>query len=147
MTRADVAIGGVLTVVFVLLAWQAMQLTYGTEFAPGPAFAPLWLCVLGAVLAAVIAVRGRAAPAAPSLDLRAEGRVALSVVGAVVALVAVPILGFVTAFAVYLVFFSVVVVRLRLPVALVTAIAVTAFIYLVFARLLSVPFQVGPLGF
>ncbi len=147
MTRADVAIGGVLTVVFVLLAWQATQLTYGTEFAPGPAFAPLWLGVLGAVVAALIVVRGRAAPAAPPVDFRAEGRVTLAVVGVVVALVAVPILGFVTAFALYLVFFSVLVAGLRPPVALATSFAVTAFIYLVFARLLSVPFQVGPLGF
>lgn len=147
MTRADVAIGGVLTVVFVMLAWQATQLTYGTEFAPGPAFAPLWLGVLGAALALVTAVRARTAPAAPPLDFRAEGRVALAVLGVVVAVIVVPLIGFVTAFAVYLVFFSVLVVRLRPPVALATSLAVTLFIYLVFARLLAVPFPVGPLGF
>ncbi len=147
MTRADVAIGGVMAVVFAVLAWQATLLTNGTEFAPGPAFTPLWLGVFGAALAVLIAVRGRAAPAAPPVDLRAEARVALAVLGAVAALVAVPMLGFVTAFAAYLAFFAIVVERLRLPVALATSFAVVAFIYLVFARLLGVPFPVGPLGF
>jgi putative tricarboxylic transport membrane protein len=147
VTRADVAIGGVMAVVFLVLAWQATRLTYGTEFAPGPGFTPLWLGVFGAVLAVVIAVRGRSAPAAPPADLRGEARVVLAVLGVVVAVVAVPLLGFVTAFAAYLLFFTIVVERLRLPVALATSLAVVVFIYLVFARFLGVPFPVGPFGF
>jgi hypothetical protein len=147
VTRADAAIGGVMTVVFVMLAWQATQLTYGSEFAPGAGFAPLWLGVLGAVVSAIVVVRGRAAPAAPPLDLRAEARVGSTVLGAIAALLAVPVLGFVTAFGAYLLFFTVVVERMRLPVAVATCFAIAAFTYLVFARLLTVPFPVGPLGF
>jgi hypothetical protein len=147
VTRADVSIGGVMTVVFVTLVWQATQLTYGAEFAPGPAFMPLWLGVLGAVLAAFIAVRARTASPAPPAELRAEARVALAVLGVGAALVAVPLLGFVTALAAYLLFFTLFLVHLRLPVALATSFAVAGFIYLVFARLLGVPFPVGPLGF
>ena len=147
MSRADVAIGGVMAVIFAVLAWQATRLSYGAEFAPGPGFTPLWLGVFGAVLAVVIAVRGRAAPAAPPADLRAEARVVLAVLGVVVAVVAVPLLGFVTALVAYLAFFTIVVERLQLPVALATSFGVTLFVYLVFVRFLGVPFPVGPLGF
>lgn len=147
MTRADVAIGGVMAVIFAGLAWQATRLTYGTEFAPGPGFTPLWLGVFGAVLAVVVAVRGRKAAAAPPVDLRAETRVVVAVLGVIVAVVLMPLLGFVTAFAAYLIFFTIVVERLGLPVALATSLAVIALIYIVFARFLGVPFPVGPLGF
>jgi putative tricarboxylic transport membrane protein len=147
VTRADAGIGGVLAAIFAVMAWQATRLTYGTEFAPGPGFTPLWLGIFGAVIAAFIAVRGRAASPAPPTDLRAEARVGLAVLGVGVALLAVPLLGFVTAFAVYLLFFTVVIERLGLPVALAASFGVAGFIYLVFARLLGVPFPVGPLGF
>jgi len=147
VTRQDVAIGAVLAVVFGVMAWQATQMTYGTEFAPGPGFMPLWLGVIGAFLALAVAMRARGATGLPPADPRAETRVGLSALGiAVVAMVA-PIIGLVLAIAAFLLFFTLVVERLRIRVGLASSVGTAVLIYLVFERFLNVPFPIGPLGF
>lgn len=147
MTRQDVAIGAVLAVVFGVMAWQATRMTYGTEFAPGPGFMPLWLGVIGAFLALALAVRARGATGLPPAERRAETRVALSALGIVVVAMAAPISGLVLALAAYLVFFTLVIERLRLRVGLASSAGTAVLVYLVFERFLNVPFPIGPLGF
>lgn len=147
MTRQDVAIGAVLAVVFGVMAWHATSMTYGTEFAPGPGFAPLWLGVIGAFLALTVAVRARAATGLPPADPRAERRVALSALGIVVVAMAAPVVGLVTALAAYLFFFTLVIERLRIRVGLASSAGTALLVYLVFERFLNVPFPIGPLGF
>jgi len=147
MTRADVAIGGVVAVVFGVMAWQATRMAYGTEFAPGPGFMPLWLGVIGAFLALALAVRARGTTGLPPAEPRAEPRVALSALGIVVVAMAAPVTGLVLALAAYLVFFTLVIERLRLRVGLASSAGTAVLVYLVFERFLNVPFPVGPLGF
>ena len=147
MTRQDVAIGGVLAVVFGVMAWQATKMTYGTEFAPGPGFTPLWLGVIGAFLALAVAVRARGAKGLPPADPRAERRVALSALGIAVVAMAAPVVGLVLALAAYLIFFTLVIERLRIRVGLASSAGTALLVYLVFERFLNVPFPIGPLGF
>lgn len=147
MTRQDVAIGAVLTVVFGVMAWQATSLAYGTEFAPGPGFMPLWLGVIGAFLALATAVRARRATGLPAADRRAERRVALSALGIVVVAMAAPVVGLVSALAAFLFFFTLVIERLHIRVGLASSAGTAVLIYLVFERFLNVPFPIGPLGF
>lgn len=147
MTRADVAIGGVLTVVFGVMAWQATRMGVGTEFAPSPGFVPLWLGVIGAVLALAMAVRARGAIRPPPVDLRGEMRVGLSALGIVAVAVVAPVVGLVLALAAYLLLFTLVIERVRIRVALASSAGTALLIYLVFERFLNVPFPTGPLGF
>lgn len=147
MTRADVVAGAVLATVFAAMAWQATTMTYGTEFAPGPGFTPLWLGVIGAILALTVAVRARGATDLPPAEPRAEMRVALSALGIAVVVMAAPIIGLVLAIAAYLIFFTLVIERLRIRVGLASSAGTAVFVYLVFERFLNVPFPIGPLGF
>ena len=147
MTRADVVAGAVLATLFAAMAWQATTMTYGTEFAPGPGFTPLWLGVIGAILALTLAVRARRASGLPPAEPRAEMRVALSVVGIAVVAMAAPVIGLVLAIAAYLLFFTLVIERLRLRVGLASSAGTAGLVYLVFERSLNVPFPIGPFGF
>ena len=55
MTRADIFGGLLLAVFFGAALWEGWSFQYGTEFAPGPGFAPVWLSALGLLLALIIA--------------------------------------------------------------------------------------------
>lgn len=152
MSRADVTIGLLLAVAFLILLWQATFFPYGSEFAPGPGFAPTWLAVLGAFLSLLLAVnawRGRRRPTfTPDLSERAGlGRVAAALLGMVVMLQLSPPLGLILAVLVYLLFLTLVVQRLSWAIALGTSLGTIVFVIVVFQRFLGVPFPEGPLGF
>ena len=55
MMRADVIGGLLMAVGFGAVLWVASSFQYGTEFAPGPGFAPVWYCALGILLSLLIA--------------------------------------------------------------------------------------------
>lgn len=152
MTRADVPIGLLLTVACVWVFWQATALPYGSEFAPGPGFAPVWLSLLGTIFGVLVvanAWRNRGLALAPVETGGRLGlaRVAAGLGGALVMLLLVPALGLLPALLAYLVFLSLAVERLSPPLGLGVSVGTIGFIYLVFARLLGVPFPSGPLGF
>lgn len=71
-------------------------------------------------------------------------------VGALLGLVAflalVPVLGFVVTLAAFLVYLSLPVMRMPVPSALAVSLGTVAFVYVVFAVLLSVPFPTGLVG-
>ena len=151
MTRADLWIGLLGIVAFALLYLEARNFPYGSEFAPGPGFAPVWLSLLGLLLSALVAINGlraRGSPAAPPDPSGRTGlvRVAAAVIGMVVLLQLVRPLGLILAVLVYLLFLTLVVQRLRWPVALSTSLGTMLFIYVVFQRFLNVPMPRGPLG-
>ena len=58
MTRADLIAGLLLAAVFAASLWEASSFQYGTEFAPGPGFAPVWLSAIGIALSLAIAFGG-----------------------------------------------------------------------------------------
>jgi len=156
MRRADL-IGGVLVALFFGAAlWEASSFQYGTEFAPGPGFAPIWLSVLGILIALAIAVGGwrgmqrtKTQPGANEVALDRSGlvRVAVTLIALFGMIAVTPWLGFVPSIFVFLLFLTLFVQRLSVPTAIGASVGTVLFVYIVFVRLLDVPIPSGPLGF
>jgi putative tricarboxylic transport membrane protein len=156
MTRADIFAGLLLAAGFGALLWEASSFQYGTEFAPGPGFAPIWYGALGVVLSLLVAVnavravrdgRHQAEDGAEALEMPGLLRVVATLVGLAAMLAIVPWLGLLPSILVFLLFLTLGVQRLSLPVAIPTSVATVLFIYVVFVHLLGVPVESGPLGF
>lgn len=157
MKRADVAVAALLALGFIAVLWEASSFQYGTEFAPGPGFAPMWLAGLGlamSVLIGVLAMRSRpvgkpedeAKAGASGLDRRGLMRVGATLAGLVVMLPIVPHLGLILTVLLFLLYLTLAVQRLPVLVALGASTGTMLFIYLVFVRFLGVPMPSGPLG-
>jgi putative tricarboxylic transport membrane protein len=156
MNRADIFAGLLLTAVFSACLWEASSFQYGTEFAPGPGFAPVWLSVIGIVLSLAIAFHAFKATRHPELST-SEGshaldkgglyRVGASLAGLAAMLAIVPWLGLVLSIFVFLLFLTLYVQRLSLLTAICASAGTVFFVYVVFVLLLDVPIAAGPLGF
>lgn len=146
MNRADSVIGAGLTIAFLAMAWGATQLTYWAEFAPGPGFAPFWFALAGAAISAYVAARGLWSPAAEGATRGGLVRVVTAVAALVLAMAAVPIVGFFVALSAYLLVVTFGIERLRPVVALASAGGTVALIYVMFVLLLHVPFPKGAFG-
>jgi hypothetical protein len=154
MTRVDVIAGLLLAAGFGAVLWEASSFQYGTEFAPGPGFAPVWISVVGIILSLLIAGtalrslrRGEhSAVGADMLDGAGVLRVGATLLGLIVMLSIVSWLGFVLSILVFLLFLTLGVQRLPVLVGIATSIVTVFFIYVVFVFLLGVPVPTGPLG-
>lgn len=155
MTRVDIFVGLLLAAGFGAVLWEASSFQYGTEFAPGPGFAPVWISIIGIVLSLLIA--GTALRALRRSELSADDgvgmldgagllRVGATLIGLVVMLSIVNWLGFVPSILVFLLFLTLGVQRLSIPVGVGASVATVFFIYVVFVYLLGVPVPSGPLG-
>jgi putative tricarboxylic transport membrane protein len=156
MTRADVFVGLLLAVVFSAVLWEASSFQYGTEFAPGPGFAPVWLSAIGIVLALLIALNAFRAARHPerstnersdALDKSGLFRVGATLAGLVAMMVIAPWLGLVPSILAFLLFLTLYVQRLSVLTAVGASVGTVVFVYVVFVRLLDVPIPSGPLGF
>jgi hypothetical protein len=156
MTRADVFAGLLLAAGFGACLWEASSFQYGTEFAPGPGFAPVWLSAIGialALLLTVIAIRASRQPR-PSTDKAPEAldkagllRVAATLAGLAAMLAITAWLGLVPSILVFLLFLTLYVQRLSLVTGIAASVGTVFFVYVVFVLLLDVPIPSGPLGF
>ena len=155
MIRADIIGGLLMAAGFSAVLWEASSFQYGTEFAPGPGFAPVWYSAIGIVLSLLIA--GNALRTARSRAHRAEDdsmaldrgglfRVGATLFGLAVMLSIVLPLGLVPALFVFLLFLTLGVQRLSLPVGVGASVGTVVFVYLVFIYFLGVPIPSGPLG-
>jgi hypothetical protein len=152
LTRADIPIGLLFVVACLWVLWQASLLPYGSEFAPGSGFAPVWLSLLGLLLSVLLAgiawlQRDRARPLPESGGRGGLARVVGSLAGMLVMILLVPALGLLPAILAYLTFLSLAVERLPFALGLGVSVGTVAFVHFVFGRFLGVPFPVGPLGF
>ena len=156
MTRADVFAGLLLAAGFTATLWEAWSFQYGTEFAPGPGFAPVWLSAIGIVLSLTIAWNAFRAARHPepstdesseSLDKPGLFRVGATLVGLVAMLALTPWLGLVSSILLFLLFLTLYVQRLSLVTGIGASVGTVFFVYVVFVRLLDVPITSGPLGF
>ena len=155
MTRADVYAGLLLAVVFSAALWEAWSFQYGTEFAPGPGFAPVWLSVIGIALALLIAFNAfkatrQSAPSAERaepLDRTGLSRVGATLIGLVAMMALASWLGLVPAILLFLLFLTLYVQRLSIFAGVAASVGTVVFVYVVFVRLLDVPIPKGPLGF
>ena len=156
MTRADVFAGLLLAAGFGASLWEASSFQYGTEFAPGPGFAPVWLSAIGialSLLLTIIAVRASRQPrpstgkAPDALDKAGLLRVGATLAGLVAMLAATPSLGLVPSILLFLLFLTLYVQRLSLLTGIAASVGTVFFVYVVFVVLLDVPIPSGPLGF
>jgi putative tricarboxylic transport membrane protein len=156
MTRADLFAGLLLAVVFSACLWEASSFQYGTEFAPGPGFAPVWLSAIGIALSLLIALSAFKATRHPerSTDERPEPldkagliRVIATFAGLAAMLAIASWLGLVPSILAFLLFLTLYVQRLSVLTGIGASVGTVFFVYVVFVLLLDVPIPRGPLGF
>jgi hypothetical protein len=156
VTRADFVGGLVLSAFFGAALWEAWSFQYGSEFAPGPGFAPVWLSAIGLCVSLLIAahglrmLRGGEASdkaAAPALEKGGLVRVAFTLLGMAAMVFLVEWLGLVVSILLFLLYLTVVVQRLGIAVGVGASVGTGIFVYVVFVYFLEVPSPKGPLGF
>jgi hypothetical protein len=156
VTRADFVGGLLLSAFFGAALWEACSFQYGTEFAPGPGFAPVWLSAVGLGVSLMIAAHGLWAMrggegskkrAAPALEKRGLGRVAATLLGLGAMVLLVEPLGLVASILLFLLFLTLVVQRHTVAVGVGASVGTVVFVYVVFVYFLEVPIPKGPLGF
>jgi hypothetical protein len=152
MTRADFYGGLLLAAFFGAALWEGSTFQYGTEFSPGPGFAPVWLSAIGFCVSLLIALHGWRARRDPEakvperFEMRGLGRVALTLLGLAAMIFLVPALGLALAIVVFLLYLTLVVQRHSLAVGIGASVGTIAFVYMVFVYFLDVPIPKGPLG-
>ena len=154
MTRADFYGGLILSLFFGAALWEGLSFQYGTEFAPGPGFAPVWLSGIGLCVSLLIAANGlrlkgfgSESHAAPRLEKWGVLRVALTLLGLAAMVLLVPVLGLALSILAFLLYLTLVVQRHAWFTAVGASLGTVAFVYLVFVYALDVPVPKGPLGF
>jgi putative tricarboxylic transport membrane protein len=155
MTRADFYGGLLLTAFFGATLWEGWSFQWGTEFSPGPGFAPVWLSAVGLFVSLLITAHGlwamrgpeRVETRAPSLEMRGVLRVVLTLLGMAAMIFLVPSLGLALAIVAFLLYLTLVVQRHSLVTGIGASVGTIAFVYLVFVYALDVPIPKGPLGF
>lgn len=156
MTRADFVGGLLLSAFFGAALWEASSFQYGTEFAPGPGFAPVWLSAIGVCVSLLIAAHGLRAMrggegsrqrAAPALEAWGLVRAALTLLGLAAMVLLVEPLGLVVSILLFLLYLTLLVQRLGIAVGIGASVGTVVFVYVVFVHFLEVPIPKGPLGF
>ena len=149
MRLVNIAAALVFLALSAITAIGTRDLAYWADFAPGPAFAPIWIAAVGALLSMMLLVRELRHPSREPADLpepAAGLRVLLTVAALAAALAVAPALGFVTAVALLTFFVLVAVERRRLLPSLVVTVVTTALVHGVFIGWLNVSLPKGPLG-
>jgi len=155
MTRADFVVGLLLSAFFGAALWEGWSFQYGTEFAPGPGFAPVWLSAVGLGVSLLIAAHGLWAMrgsegseqrAAPALEKSGVARVALTLLGMAAMIFVVDSLGLMVSILLFLLYLTLVVQRHAVWVGIAASLGTAAFVYVVFVYFLEVPIPKGPLG-
>jgi putative tricarboxylic transport membrane protein len=156
MTRADFVGGLLLSAFFGAALWEGWSFQYGTEFAPGPGFAPVWLSAIGLCVSLLIAAHALRAMRSgegpdrstePALEKRGVMRVALTLLGMGAMILLVPWLGLAVSILLFLLYLTLVVQRHAVGVGIAASVGTVAFVYVLFVYFLEVPVPKGPLGF
>jgi hypothetical protein len=144
--RPELITGAVLAIFGIFVIHQARELSYSSEFGPGPGFFPLWVG-LGILLCSVVMLCGSFAGAENDEATRISGRSLSAWVAFVCALALLPLLGFAVSLAL-LAGFMILVLDQRSPAtALAVALGLAAGFHLVFSRALGVSLPPGAFGF
>ena len=156
MTRADFVGGLLLSAFFGATLWEGWSFQYGTEFAPGPGFAPVWLSAVGLGVSLMIVAHGLWAMSgakgskqqeAPAMEKSGLVRVGLTLLGLGAMVLLTEPLGLVASILLFLVFLTLVVQRLGVAAGIGASVGTVVFVYVVFVHFLEIPIPKGPLGF
>jgi hypothetical protein len=154
VSRADFIGGLLLSAFFAAALWEGWSFQYGTEFAPGPGFAPVWLSAIGLCVSLLIAAHGLLAmrsanrsAAVPALEKWGTMRVALTLLGLGAMILLAESLGLTLSILLFLLYLTLVVQRHAVAVGIAASVGTVVFVYIVFVHFLEVPVPKGPLGF
>ena len=155
MTRGDIIGGLLLAVFFGAALWEGWSFQYGTEFAPGPGFAPVWLSAIGLSIALVVAFAAWQSSRRSSTATEARGeppdRAGVMRIGATLLALALMVavvgwIGFVPAMLAFLLVLTLAVQRMSWLAGVGISVGTVIFIYTIFVHFLNVPIPAGPLG-
>jgi putative tricarboxylic transport membrane protein len=147
--RVNIALALIFLALSAVVVAGVRDLAYWSDFAPGPAFAPVWLAAVGAVLALLLILQEVRNPSGAPADLPprpALTRVALTMTALALVLLAAPQLGFVAAVAALALFVLLVVERRRILPSLIVTVLTAALVHGVFIAWLNVQLPKGFLG-
>jgi putative tricarboxylic transport membrane protein len=144
--RRDRVAGIALIILGAAIAWEGRRLPLGTWHNPGPAYLPLVLAAILALLGLMIAVLDRRSPGLRQLDWSEAPHALIIVLACAAAAFMLERAGYrLTIFALVL-FFLVIVERRNILASLAVAAGLAAGSYYLFATLLRVPLPLGPWG-
>jgi hypothetical protein len=150
MRTLDVAPALVMLGLSAVVYGGTRDLSYWSEFTPGPAFLPTWVAGAGVLISGVILVQAlrKGGTGKPEWPDRAGGvRVLLTTGGLMLCVPLAPHLGFVATTVVFMVGMMLGILRRKLVPSLLTALTTGLLIYTVFVWWLKVALPTGPLGF
>ena len=149
MRRLNIAAALVFLALSAVVVVGISDLAYWSDFAPGPAFAPIWVAGAGAVLALLLILQEVRDPSREPVDLPPRTplmRVLMTIGALALALVAAPRIGFVMTVAVLAFFVLVAVERRRIGPSLIVTGLTAALVHGVFVAWLNVQLPKGFLG-
>jgi hypothetical protein len=149
MRRVNIAAALVFLGLSALVVAGTLDLAYWSDFAPGPAFTPIWIAAAGGILALLLLFREVRDPTPERADLPtrpALTRVLLTVVALSLTLALAPRLGFVAMIAALTLFVLLVVERRRIVPSLIVTVLTAALVHGVFVAWLNVQLPKGFLG-
>jgi putative tricarboxylic transport membrane protein len=149
MKRLDIAAALILLALSGLVAAGTSHLPYWSDFAPGPAFASMWVAGTVALIAVLLLARALRAEPEPAdwPDRDGAGRVLLTLAALWLLAALLPWLGFVAAATLFLLAMLLVVQRRRLGPSLLATFITVAGAQAIFGLWLQIDLPKGPLGF
>lgn len=135
-----------------LVILETRHLSYWSDYAPGPAFAPWWIAVCGLVLSVLLAIHTLRNPSENALEgsetTWAGFARAAATFGTLVGFLAViPSLGLVLAAVLTAAVIMLLILRREILPSLASTLAAGGLIYGIFVWWLQIPLPKGPLGF
>lgn len=149
MKRIDIVTACVMLALSGVVLVETWSLGYWAEFAPGSAFAPIWVAGAGIVLSVLLlveALRGGDDVPADLPTRPAMLRVLGTLAGLWLVIVATPLLGLLTAATLFIVYLLLVVLRRPLLPSLFATVATMALVAGVFVAWLNIALPKGPFG-
>ena len=150
MRTVDVAPALVMLCLSAVVYGGTRDLSYWSEFTPGPAFLPTWVAGAGALISIVILAQAlcKGGPGKTEWPDRAGGvRVLLTTGGLALCVPLTPYLGLVVTTLVFMVGMMLGILRRKVVPSFLTALTTGLLIYTVFVWWLKVALPTGPLGF
>jgi putative tricarboxylic transport membrane protein len=149
LRRLDIVAALILLGLSALVAFETWDLPYWSTFAPGPAFASLWVAAAGALIGAVLLVQALRSGDEPAdwPDRTGARQVVLGIAALWLLFASLPFLGTVVGGLVFMLLFLLGIARRPLLPSLAASVLTVALIESVFVLWLDISLPTGVLGF